>query len=208
MLEVLEQVAGEPELGRRDRMAARELEGERGLAVVEHEPVVLGELVARLPGAERPGLAVCDDREIEHVLARVETRALALADDAAGLVDECERAADVLADDRQERGRASSLEDGMREPLVHLERALDPRELLVRELRRDRLRQRDEGHVVRDRDQRKAHLLGLVGERRGRLGPAEADAEGEAGQAVLGEAAHVFALGPRELADPEPRRDQ
>ena len=142
------------------------------------------------------------------MLARVEPRSLALAHDTACLVDECERAADVLADDRQECRRPSSLEDGMREPLVDLERALDPCELRVRELRRDRLRQCDEGHVVGDRDQRKAHLLGLVGERRGRLGPAEADAEREARQAVLGEPAHVLALGPGELADPEPRRDQ
>ena len=133
---------------------------------------------------------------------------LALAHDAARLVDECQRAADVLADDRQQRRRPSSLEDGMREPLVHLERAFDPRQLLVRELRRDRLRQRDERHVVGDRDQREAHLLGLVGERRGRLGPAEADAEGQAREPVLGESAHVLALRPRELADAEPGRDQ
>jgi 4-aminobutyrate aminotransferase len=142
------------------------------------------------------------------VLARVEPRSLALAHDTAGLVDECERAADVLADDRQECRRTPSLEDGMREPLVDLECPLDACELRVRELRRDRLRQCDERHVVGDRDQRKAHLLGLVGERRGRLGPAEADAEREARQAVLGEAADVLALGPGELAYPEPRRDQ
>ena len=53
MLEVLEQVAGEPELRRRDRVAARELEGERGLPVVEHEPVVLGELAR--PACRRAG---------------------------------------------------------------------------------------------------------------------------------------------------------
>ena len=48
MLEILEQVAGEAKLGCRDRMAARQLERERGLAVVEHEAVVLRKLVARL----------------------------------------------------------------------------------------------------------------------------------------------------------------
>ena len=52
MLEVLEQVPGEAELGCRDRVAARKLEGKRGLAVVEHEAVVFGELLARLPGSE------------------------------------------------------------------------------------------------------------------------------------------------------------
>ena len=65
-----------------------------------------------------------------------EPRGVALADDAARLVDERERAADVLADDRQQRRRAAPLEHGLREPLVHLERARQPRELLVRELRR------------------------------------------------------------------------
>jgi hypothetical protein len=75
------------------------------------------------------------------VLARVEPRCLALAHDTARLVDECERTADVLADDRQERRRPSPW-DGMREPLVHLERAFDQGQLLVRELRRNRLRQR------------------------------------------------------------------
>ena len=52
--------------------------------------------------------------------------------------------------------------------------------------------------------QREAHLLGLVGERRRRLGPAEADAEREARQAVLGEAADVLALGPEEPPTPSP----
>ena len=40
------------------------------------------------------------------------------------------------------------------------------------------------------------------------LRPAEADAEGEAGEAVLGEPAHVLALGARELADAQAGRDQ
>ena len=90
VLEILEQVAGETELGGRHGVSPRELEGERGLAVVEHEAVVLGELVARLPGPQRPGLAVGDDRQLEHVLTAVEARAVALADDTAGLVDERE----------------------------------------------------------------------------------------------------------------------
>ena len=67
MLEVLEQVAGEPELGRGDGLTARELEAERGLSVVEHEAVVLGELGAGLAGAKGRELAVRDDRQLEHV---------------------------------------------------------------------------------------------------------------------------------------------
>ena len=184
MLEVLEQVAGEPELGRRDGVAARELERERRLAVVEDEAVVLRELVVRLAGPQRPGLAVGDDRQLEHVLAAVEACAVALADDTACLVDERERAADVVAQDRQQRRRSLALEDGVGEPLVHLERALQARELRVREPRRDRLRQRDEGHLVRDGDEREVEPLRLVCERRRRLGPAEADPEREPCEAV------------------------
>jgi len=62
VLQVLEQVAGEPQLGRRDGMPARQLEGERGLAVVEHEPVVLGRLAGRMRNSERRDRATCDDR--------------------------------------------------------------------------------------------------------------------------------------------------
>ena len=208
MLEILEQVAGQSKLGCRDGMPPRELERERCLAVVEHEAVVLGELLARFAGPERPGLAVRDDRQFEYVLAGFEPRPLALADHTARLVDECERAADVLADDCQECGRTASLDDGVCEPLMHLESALDPRKLCISQLRRDRLRQCDERHVVGDRDERKADLLGLVGERGGRLGPAEADTEGQACEPVLGEPAHILALRPGELADSQPRRDQ
>ena len=91
---------------------------------------------------------------------------------------------------------------------MHLERTLHPRELLVRQLSRDRLRQGDEGHVVRHRDQWKADPLSLVGERCGRFRPAEADPEREARQPVLREPAHVLALRPGELADSETGRDQ
>ena len=91
---------------------------------------------------------------------------------------------------------------------MHLERALEARELRVREPRRDRLRQRDERHLVRDGDEREVEPLRLVGERGRRLGPAEADAEREPGEAVAREAAHVLAMRPRQLADAESRRDQ
>jgi hypothetical protein len=52
VLEVLDEVTGQPQLRRGDGMAPRELERERRLAVVEDEPVVLRQAVARLPGAE------------------------------------------------------------------------------------------------------------------------------------------------------------
>ena len=196
MLEVLEQVAGEPELRRRDRVTARELEGERGLSVVEHEAVVVGQLARRLAGAQGRDLPVRADRQLEHVLAGGEPIAVTLADHAAGRVDEGERAADVVAEDRQQGGHAAAFEHGVGEPLVHLDRALDAGKLLVRELRRNCLRQRDERHLVGHRDEREVELLGLVGKRLRRLGPTEADPEREPGQSVSGEAADVFALRP------------
>ncbi len=164
--------------------------------MVEHEPVVLGELAARLARAQRRDLPVRDDGQLEHVLAGVEPGAVALADDAAGLVDERERAADVVAEDREQGGRAASFEHGVGQPLVHLERPFDARELLVRELRGDRLRQRDERHLVGHGHEREAELLGLVGERLRRLGPPEADTEREPREPVSGQAAHVLALRP------------
>jgi hypothetical protein len=65
------------------------------------------------------------------VLAGGETRAVALADDPAGLVDERQRAADMVAEDREQRRRAPPFENGAGEPLVHLERPFHARELLV-----------------------------------------------------------------------------
>ena len=125
-------------------------------------------------GAERPGLAVCDDGQLEHVLARRRaarpwrspTTRPASSTSASEQPTCSPRIARAAQARRVPRARHA------REPLVHLERAFEACELLVRELRRDRLRQRDERHLVRDGDERKAQLLGLVGERRRRLGPA------------------------------------
>jgi hypothetical protein len=47
LLQVFEQVAGQAELGGAHRSAPRQLEGQGGVAVVEHEPVVLAERLAR-----------------------------------------------------------------------------------------------------------------------------------------------------------------
>ena len=91
---------------------------------------------------------------------------------------------------------------------MHFERPLEPGQLLVRQLCRDRLRERDERDLVGHRHERKVQPLGLVGERLRRVGPAEADPECKAGDSVSRQAADVLALGSRELADPEPGRDQ
>ena len=196
MLEVLQQVAGEPKLGGRDRVTARELEGKRGLTVVEHEQVVFGQLAGRLAGAEGRDLPVGADRQLEHMLAGAEPAAMTLAEHTAGRVDESQRAADVVAEDREQRRCAAAFEHGVGEPLVHLDRALHSCKLLVRELCCDGFRQGDERHLVGDRDEWEVELLGLVGERLRRLGPPEADPEREAGQPVSREPADVFALRP------------
>ena len=61
----------------------------------------------------------------------------------------------------EERLQAAPVEHGLREALVHLERLRDPLELLAREVGEDRLRDRDERHLVRDRDDREAQPVGL-----------------------------------------------
>ena len=71
-----------------------------------------------------------------------------LADDAPALVDEGERAVEVVADDREQRLQPAPLEHGVGEALVHLERVRDLLELLVREVRERRLGDRDERHLV------------------------------------------------------------
>src|SRR2546429_9732360 len=80
VLEILEQVAGEAELGGRDGAPARELERERRLAGVEHEPVEFrqrGRLARRL---QRRGLAACDDGELDGSIELEPLDTLELAD--------------------------------------------------------------------------------------------------------------------------------
>ena len=77
VLEILEQVAREPQLGGADGPAARQLERERRLPVVQHEPVVLAE---RPPVPSSRSVAhrlVGDDRELERVRRRTAARARA-----------------------------------------------------------------------------------------------------------------------------------
>jgi hypothetical protein len=133
---------------------------------------------------------------------------MTLADDAAVLVHERDRAADVVAEDGEERTYAPAFEHRFGQTLVHREGTFDSRQLLVREPRRDRLRQGDERHLVRHRQDRKAESLGFLDERCGRLGPPEADAEREPGEAVLGQPSRVLALRAGEIAETQSRGDQ
>ena len=132
MLEVLEQVAREPQLRGRDGAAPRELERERRLPVVQDEAVVVGERRSCSRGPQRRGLAVDDDRQLERAVERDPPARVALADDAAVLVDERERAAEAVAQDREQRRHSAPVEHGLREALVHLERAREVLELLAR----------------------------------------------------------------------------
>ena len=154
--EILEQVAREPQLRRADGAAPRQLEAERGLAVMEHEPVVLPE---RRPVAGGLQQAAAAERELERPVERRVAAGVALGDDAAPFVDEGQRAAEVPADDREQRRDAATFEHGLGQPLVHLERAGQPLELLAREPRRRALRDRDERNLVRNADDRKAQLV-------------------------------------------------
>ena len=63
---------------------------------------------------------------------------MTLGDHAAVLVDEREAAAEVVADDGEQRLQSAALEDRVGQPLVHLERARHLLELLAREVRRPR----------------------------------------------------------------------
>ena len=62
VLQVFEEIAGESQLGRGHGMAARQLERECRLAVMENEPVVLARLASRMGDPERRDRATCDDR--------------------------------------------------------------------------------------------------------------------------------------------------
>ena len=186
--EILEQVAGEPQLGSADGATPRQLEAERGLAVMEHEPVVLPE---RRPVAGRLEQAAAAERELEGPVERRVAAGVALGDDAAPFVDERQRATQVPADDREQRRDAATFEHRLGQALVHLERAGQPLELLAREPRRRALRDRDERDLVRNADDRKAQLVPLFDERGRNLGEAEAEPEAEPGEAVLRQAAQV-----------------
>src|SRR5579884_2494861 len=208
LLEVVEEVAGEPELRVRHRVPARELERKRRLAVVEHQPVVLAELAARLRRAQRRKLAGGGHRQLEAVAEREPAAPMQLSHDAPLAVDELERAVEMLAERGEERLHALTREHRLRKPLVHRERTRQPLELVAREPRRGRLRDRDERHLVRDRDDWEAAPLRLVDDRLRHPVVAEAGAEAEAGDAVCGEAADVLPLRPRRLPDPEAGREE
>ena len=208
VLEVLEEVAGQAQLGRAHRAPARELEGERRLPVVEDEAVVLAEVAALAGCLEGDHLAGRDDRQLEGVLEAEPVPRVALGDDAAVLVDEREAAAEVVADDGEECLQSAALEDRCGQPLVHLERARHLLELFAREMRHRRLRDGDERDLVRNREDWERELVRLLDDRRRHVGEAEAHAEAEPGEPVLGKPLDVGALRRRHLAHPEPGREE
>src|SRR5581483_10441922 len=103
VLEVLEQVAGEAQLGCGHGPAPLQLERDRGLPVMEDEQVVLAEgLAAARRLQRRRRVAVASDRELERPLEG-ERQPSALGEDAAGAVEDAQVAAEALVEDVEQR---------------------------------------------------------------------------------------------------------
>ena len=176
--------------------------------MVEHELVVLLERPALARCPERGHLAARDDRQLERALEGDATPPMALAHHPPALVDEREAAVQVVAHDCEERLEPASPDDRVCEALVHRERARELLELLAGEVGERRLRDGDERQLVRDRDRREGQLVGLLDHGRRHVGEAEPDPEAEPGKTVLGQAAHVGALGRRLVAHAQAGREQ
>jgi hypothetical protein len=176
--------------------------------VVEDELVVLAERARLAHCAEDSLLAVRDDGELEPAVEAEPSPGVPLAQDAPALVDEGEAAAEPLAENREQGVHPAAVDHGPGEPLVHLERLRHALQLLVGEVREGRLRDRDEGNLVRDGENGETEPVGLLDERRRHRRIAEAEAKPEPGEPVLGEAPDVLALRGGVLADAERGREQ
>ena len=112
------------------------------------------------------------------------------------------------ADDREQRRDAATFEHRLGQPLVHLERAGQPLELLAREPRRRAFVIATKGTSYGTPTTGKPSLFPSSTSADGTSREAEAEPEAEPREAVLREAAQVRALSGRELADAETRREQ
>src|SRR5262249_20281308 len=132
MLQVLEQVPCQPELGRRDGAASGEFEGHGGLSVMEDEQVVLVEAVATRPALEDGrSLAVAADGELERRgRGMCRPSVPSLPEQTSAAVDDAKAAAETVVEGVQQRFEAAPLEDERRQPLVHRERVRHQLELL------------------------------------------------------------------------------
>ena len=176
--------------------------------MVEDQAVVLAELALLARRLQGDHLPRGDDGQLECAVEAESVPRVALCDDASALVDESEAAAEVVADHRKERLQAAALEHGRREALVHLERARHLFQLLAGEMRDRRLRDGHERDLVRDCKHRERESVPLLDDRRRHIREAEADAEAEAREPVLGEPLDVGALRRRHLAHAEPGCEQ
>ena len=131
-----------------------------------------------------------------------------LREDASPLVDERQAASEVVAEDCEQRLQPAPVDDRLCEALVHLERLGDDLELLVREMGEDRLRDRDERHLVGNRKHRKAKAIGFRRNRFGHLVVPEAKPKAEARDLVLDKQPEIGLLALRAGADREPGRQQ
>ena len=95
-------------------MPLRELERERGLAVVEDEAVVLAELAAVAGRPQGGHLVVRDDRQLERALEAQALSGMPLRQHASALVHEREAAAEMARDDREELLEAAAVGDRLR----------------------------------------------------------------------------------------------
>ena len=91
---------------------------------------------------------------------------------------------------------------------MHFESLAELDELLIRQVPGDRLRDRHERHVIGNAQDRKRKPVGLLDHGHGRLRKAEADAEAQPCDAVLGEPPYVLALLRLLLPYPEPGRQE
>ena len=208
VLEIVEEIAGEPKLRRRDRQPAGELERERRLAVVQDEAILVAERPSVPSHLQHRPVSVRRHGELERPREGELASRVPLADRVAVVVDEAEAAAQPLAQDAQERLDAEAVQHRRSKSLVHLEGLGEALQLLVRQVRERRLRDRDERDVVRHGEHRETEPVGFADERLRNLVEAEPEAEAERRQPVLGEAGDVLDLALRRLADAESRGQQ
>jgi hypothetical protein len=133
----------------------------------------------------------------------------------AAAVEDDRRAADQRRQRGCDRVQPALAEHDALQALLHRDRSLQQRVLLVDQAGERLLGHRDERRVVRDLDQREVALGGGLNQRLGHLLVAEADAEAEAREAVVGQPRDVAALlvgrrqrqpgGEQQLTTGEPR---
>ena len=144
-------------------------------AAIDREVLSLGALVGDLLP------------ELGHQLGGMRRRYASLAEHDAVEVEEHRRTADQGRQRGDDELQALLLEDDLGELLVHRQRALQHRVLLIDDLRGDGLGDGDEGHVVGHLEEREVMLVGERDHGVGHLLETEADPEAEPGDLGIDE---------------------